>query len=67
MAKERLVMNTADTIQAYSEWLDGEHLLPKDEQDERTHENLVQEFMQYWDSVDGRADLAGREKVNADG
>lgn len=43
-------MNTVDTLLAYSEWLDGEHLIVSDQgDDKRAHEELAREFIEQWD------------------
>lgn len=56
-------MNTQDTLMAYSEWLDGEKKLMRDEELATTHEDLVKEFLDYWADVPDRAPLAGREAL----
>lgn len=59
-------MDTADTLLAYSEWLDGEHLIKGDDEgDDRDHSTLVQDFIKYWCAGDEapcttRAPLADR-------
>lgn len=56
------MMNTEDTLLAYSEWMDSEGLVVSDDDgDDRTHSELVDAFLEYWDSNPDRATLAGRE------
>jgi hypothetical protein len=57
-------MNTLDTLLAYSEWLDGEKINPSDSEDERTHEDLVKQFIAHWDENPERARLADAAQAN---
>lgn len=58
-------MSTEDTLLAYSEWLDGEGLVVPDatedgEADDRSHAELVDAFLEHWESNPSRGTLAGR-------
>lgn len=53
-------MNTVDTLLAFSEWLDGEGLIPvltDGGGDSRSHEQLAKDFVEQWQ---GKT-LAGQE------
>jgi hypothetical protein len=56
------VMSTQDTLLAYSEWLDSQHIVIADESgdDNRTHDDLAKQFIEEWESDSKRATLAGR-------
>lgn len=54
-------MNLKDTLLAYSDWLDGEELMPKNTSDNRTHEDLIEEFIEHWYAPGNRAPLIGDE------
>lgn len=69
-------MDVKDTLLAYSEWLDGEHLIVGTEgelrpivaTDTRTHAELVDAFVEHWHEHDDtpcmkRAPLAGEGPV----
>lgn len=62
-------MSTRDTLLAYSEWLDSQHLIVSDKEgytqpvrdhDGRSHDQLAQDFIAHWEADDRGADLAGR-------
>lgn len=45
------MMNTHDTLLAFSEWLDSQGLIVSDQtpgEDTRTHDELATEFMEQW-------------------
>lgn len=64
------VMSTQDTLLAYSEWLDSQHLIASDTEgysqpvrehpDGRSHDQLAKDFIAHWEANEDRAILAGR-------
>lgn len=67
-------MDLKDTLMAYSEWLDSEHLITSDVRgdhrrtlpDKRTHEELAKEFIDWWEDNPDRAPLVGRGAVSGE-
>lgn len=60
-------MDTRDTLIAYSEWLDSEGLIVPQVVgpggDDRTHQTLAEEFIEFWETHPHTGTLAGREPV----
>lgn len=62
-------MNTHDTLLAFSEWMDTEKICHDPRHDPLavdtnvTHEQIVVQFIEHWESNPQRAPLAGREPV----
>lgn len=66
-----MYMGIEDTLLAYSEWLDGEHLIKSEEEskDDRDHGRLAQDFIEHWESDNAtpclrRAGLPEEPKAN---
>lgn len=57
-------MSTKDTLLAFSEWLDGEGFRGPD--DDRTHQDLANAFIEDWEGVERGATLAGSADGSAD-
>jgi hypothetical protein len=56
-------MDTHDTLQAFSEWLDSQGLIVSDQTpdgDTRTHDQLAADFIADWEGRPNTAHLAGR-------
>lgn len=55
-------MNTKDTLQAYSEWLDSEGVVVRDTKsmDDRSHDKLADDFLAHWLSDPNKGVLAGQ-------
>lgn len=61
------IMNTSDTLLAYSEWLDADkRLVSLPGGDDNTHEDLVKEFIARWGDNPNRALLAGSTDYDDD-
>lgn len=60
-------MTPAETLLAYSEWLDSEKLMGAvAADDQRTHQNLITSFINYWEENPNRALLAGSTNYDDD-
>ena len=58
------MMNLQSTLLAYSEWLDSEGLVIGDNgEDKRTHNELVDEFIEQWEGNDLTEPLIGGTRV----
>ena len=53
----RPTLTIADALMYYSEWLDGEKLFDFHSADDRTHEQLAEQFIQHWNKNSRRAKL----------
>lgn len=62
-------MSLQDTLLAYSEWLDGEKLMarPEDQSppyDQMSHQDLAEQFLEHWNSDPNRALLRPKDIVS---
>lgn len=59
-------MDLKNTLLAYSEWLDGEHLIKGDSGDDnRSHGELVEQFVKEWGEREGAQPLIGEDEPKA--
>lgn len=60
MSDPKPSMSTRDTLSAFSEWMDTEKINPSSADDDRTHDDLAQAFIDHWEADERGANLAGR-------